>query len=187
MFLTKILLDFITSNDGVTQEYPLLQHLEKERPDFFEELGPCPSLYKRHFFLFYQLYRLHDELLEKNIRLIISPLEIRLLASALKESEKAVGETDALRGFYTNLENLYLSDQEVIDMQKKFWLKFLAIDQKAEALKLFGLANEEEVTLVKIKARYKELAQKHHPDKGGDSEFFIQLRNAFEQLKLLFK
>jgi len=33
-----------------------------------------------------------------------------------------------------------------------------------------------------IKAKYKSLAQQHHPDKGGDPEFFKTIKNAYEIL-----
>lgn len=37
-------------------------------------------------------------------------------------------------------------------------------------------------TFEEIKAKYKSLAQQHHPDKGGDSELFKQIKNAYEIL-----
>lgn len=37
-------------------------------------------------------------------------------------------------------------------------------------------------TFEEIKAKYKSLAQQHHPDKGGDPEVFKKIKNAYEIL-----
>jgi hypothetical protein len=37
--------------------------------------------------------------------------------------------------------------------------------------------------LDEVKKRFRELAKKHHPDHGGDSEKFIQLMTVYEQLR----
>ena len=37
-------------------------------------------------------------------------------------------------------------------------------------------------TFEEIKAKYKSLAQQHHPDKGGDPELFKEIKNAYEVL-----
>ena len=34
-----------------------------------------------------------------------------------------------------------------------------------------------------VKCRFRELAKKHHPDKGGDAASFIELMNAYERLQ----
>jgi len=176
--------DFIFANEGVTQEYPLLKHLEKEVPQFFAELGASPSLYQKHFLLFYRLYQLAESLKDKKLTLQISPLEIRIFSKVTVESS-ALSETDALQEFYSNYDNLFLSDEEVASMQKRFWEKYLALDQKAEALAILELDLNQEVTLAVVKKQYKRLAKQHHPDKGGDALHFKKLRAAFEQLKIL--
>ncbi|MCW8878496.1 MAG: DnaJ domain-containing protein [Kangiellaceae bacterium] len=176
-----ILLDFINAKDGVTQEYPLLRHLEDNHPDFFKPLGHSPSLFKKHFYLFHKLYLLNQRLVQNKLRLTISPLEIRL-CSIGKEGD-AIGETDALMEFYLNQDNLNLSEEAVADMQKKFWEKYLALDKKAEAIKVLGLEGEESLDRFKLKKRFNELAQKTHPDKGGDEKQFVLLKQAYESLK----
>lgn len=179
----QILLDFIHSQEGVTQEYPLLRHLSDNHPDFFEPLGTSPSLFKKHFYLFHQLHLLNEKLLDKNLRLIISPLEIRICP--ITDASQAISETDLLKDFYLDENNLGLSDQEVNDMQKKFWEKYLALDKKAEAISVLGLENEENLDRNVLKRKFNELAQKHHPDKGGDSERFLQVQEAYQSLKHL--
>lgn len=41
------------------------------------------------------------------------------------------------------------------------------------------LCVSETATVAEITAAYRRLAQEHHPDKGGSTEFFIALRNAY--------
>ena len=47
-------------------------------------------------------------------------------------------------------------------------------------LSLLGL--QPYATLQDIKKRYRELAQVHHPDHGGDHDAFIEVVNAYERL-----
>jgi len=181
----QILLDFIHSQDGVTQEYPLLRHINDQHAEFFEPLGLSPSLFKKHFYLFHQLHLLNTSLLEKNLRLIISPLEIRICP--VTGSGQGISETDVLKSFYLDANNLNMTDEEVNEMQKKFWEKYFALDKKAEAIKVLGLEKEENLDKRLLKRRFNELAQKHHPDKGGDSEQFHKIQDAYESLKQLVK
>jgi curved DNA-binding protein CbpA len=53
-----------------------------------------------------------------------------------------------------------------------------------ESARLFGVPSE---TLKKMDCRtltrrYRKVAQKHHPDKGGDPERFIRLNAAYQKL-----
>lgn len=179
----QILLDFIHSQDGVTQEYPLLRYLDEHHSSFFDEIGSSPSLFKKHFYLFHQLHLLNQSLLEKGLRLIISPLEIRICG--ISDAGQSISETDVLKDFYLNEENLNMSDEEVNLMQKKFWEKYLALDQKAEAIQILGLENVAELTISELKKKFNILAQEHHPDKGGDEESFIRIKEAYQTLKAL--
>lgn len=38
-----------------------------------------------------------------------------------------------------------------------------------------------------VKSRYLELAKQHHPDKGGDPEEWMKIRQAFDQAQALFR
>lgn len=179
---TKIL-DYLFEHDGQTKEYSLLQYIEKQMPEFFNSLGKSPSLFKKHFYLFNCLYKIDESLSRKNLRLIISALDIRICQRV--EAQTEVAETDALRAFYTDLNNLNLSDEEVLAMQTQFWQKYLALDKKAEALKILCLTEDDKIDRAKLKKQYKKLANLHHPDKGGDEAYFLQINEAFEQLKLI--
>jgi hypothetical protein len=51
------------------------------------------------------------------------------------------------------------------------------------ALSLFQFASIDAVTTDIIKKRYLDLAQKKHPDKGGSTQEFIELKDAYAYLK----
>ena len=82
--------------------------------------------------------------------------------------------------------NLDLSEKDVAKMLSEFWRKYLAIDKKAEALKILGIQNKDPITRTVINNRYKKLANIHHPDRGGCKKEFIKIKQATEELKVLF-
>jgi DnaJ domain len=51
------------------------------------------------------------------------------------------------------------------------------------ALRWFGLQHIKNVTIDDLKKRYHHLAQMYHPDKGGSSDDFIKLREAYTFLQ----
>ena len=51
---------------------------------------------------------------------------------------------------------------------------------ESDALRTLGLRKG--ATPEEIKRAYKRLAREHHPDKGGDSNEFIKIHDAYESL-----
>jgi DnaJ-class molecular chaperone len=52
-----------------------------------------------------------------------------------------------------------------------------------KALEVFGYSNIDKLSAVNVKKTYLELASKKHPDKGGTSEEFVELKDAYTYLK----
>ncbi|MEA3232279.1 MAG: J domain-containing protein [Thermodesulfobacteriota bacterium] len=54
----------------------------------------------------------------------------------------------------------------------------------SEASALFGVAQDmlEKMTLAALTRRYRRLALKHHPDRGGDPEMFIRITEAYRSM-----
>lgn len=177
------LLEIILSAGGSIKEYDLLKQLNDEYPAFFERLGDSPSLYKRHFLLFHSLYQLKAELVLKNQCLLVSALEIRI--SLRVENRQDLGECDPLQAFYLDWNNVHLSDSEINEMQRAFWEKYLAVDKKAAAIKTLQLDDVPVLTTKIVKSRFNELALQHHPDKGGNEDAFIAIKQAYECLRIL--
>ena len=83
-----------------------------------------------------------------------------------KEEYKAVIEEFYWNVYYRLFKENYYSSEEIYD---------------TEALNKLGLppyAGFED-----IKTRFRQLAKKHHPDKGGNKEEFIELYKIYEELK----
>jgi len=59
------------------------------------------------------------------------------------------------------------------------------MDKLQNAIKIFGLENNQ-YTLADIKAIYRQLASKNHPDKGGNTETMQLINTAFEELCKFF-
>ena len=67
-------------------------------------------------------------------------------------------------------------------MLGSFWTQFASLDKREEAFEVLELsvdAAKQEIT-----QSYRRLAAAHHPDKGGDKEMFIRIRQAYEVLKI---
>jgi hypothetical protein len=177
------ILDFIKDKGDCTKEYELLSYIDKYHPEFFAVLGQNPSLFKQHFFLFNHLYKLNQQLIANDHCLIISALEIRLCE--LSKAGTQIGNSDPLKEFYLDESNLRLSDHEITQMMQQFWRKYMAQEKKVEAIKILSLENEKGLSKEIVKKKYNQLAKEHHPDKGGDKNRFIKIKQAYEELKLL--
>lgn len=158
-------------------EHGLLRLLQEA--DYFPFLGVSPwephALFCAHFLLFHALYRLRDRAWERReAQVEISPLNIRW--QAYSASEAALARPDTLREYYLDLANLeQTSARDVDELLAAFWVRFQRQDQRAEALQELGLSDP--VDDVTIKRTYRQLAMRHHPDRGGDTAR-LQLLNA---------
>jgi len=181
----QFIIDFIRSSNNATSEYLLLQFIERNRPDFFDSLGENPSLFKKHFYLFHHLHKLRVNMVSSEHSLMISAVEIRICLKQKVDSQE-LSEACDLHDYYMNIENLTMTEQQIAEMLSEFWNKFYAVDKKAQAILLFGLQERENLDWTTIKKRFNQLAHQHHPDKGGNEEFFFELKQAYKVLKLIF-
>lgn len=62
-----------------------------------------------------------------------------------------------------------------------FWQRFGSVDEQTQALRTLKL--KADASSLDIKRSYRELAARHHPDRGGDTETFIHIRQAYELLR----
>jgi len=167
-------------------EYNLMQELKGKADLIPEDFGRNNlTLFKSHFLLFNALYKLQCELPESEGKsLEISPLKIQLrsLSSPGNESSLTDSSQGKLRDYYLDINNLKnTSSQDVDDMLSKFWEIYFSRDKRIEALEVMGL--EEDAPFDEIKKRYRQLAKKLHPDKGGDKERLQEINRAMEILE----
>ena len=90
---------------------------------------------------------------------------LRRLSQMSREQQKQVFEEYFYRVYFRYYEENGLTVDDLHDPQR---LALLGLPPHA------GLAD--------IKQRFRELAKRHHPDHGGDSEKFIALLQAYEKL-----
>lgn len=178
--------NFIDSQSQGFNEFELMKHLETHNEciksvDGTDEL----SLFKKHFLIMNALYKLQDCYWEEDgTQLNISATRI-FLKKCTGGDTSVHPSTDnsnaKLKEYYLEWSNLIeMSQQSVEQLLDEFWIKYYAIDKRSDALKLLGLSAQ--ASHKEIKTKFKNLAARHHPDKGGDADTFIQIRNAYEIL-----
>ncbi len=88
--------------------------------------------------------------------------------------------------FFCDQTNFFsVTENKVQGLLDGFWLRYQSELELQPALDVLGLSSN--TNWPEIRARYRELASRSHPDKGGDSKVFIQIRKAYERLKRDFR
>lgn len=168
-------------------EYDIIKSLRCQRLiDGEDDRLPSDSLamFRIHFMVMNALYNLQQELVTSGILLSISPLLIQLhyagKSSATTLSDDAA--EPALREYYLDWSHFDNANHDSVEqLLHQFWERFLASDQRLDALKVLDL--EPQSNWQEIRRRYQQLIQKHHPDKGGNEQTFIAIRAAYETLE----
>ncbi|MDH5710590.1 MAG: DnaJ domain-containing protein [Gammaproteobacteria bacterium] len=169
--------------DGIT-EYMIIKSLDDHAG--FSDINEDYQLavFQKHFMVMNALYQLQRQLLEEErLYLDISPLHIQLVVTTNNSSCKSLSEVSnkKLSEYYLdweNFENTTLEDVE--KLLEKFWTIYQSNDSRLSSLNILEL--NETADHAMIRQRYRELAAKHHPDKGGDPSEFIKIRRAYELL-----
>lgn len=164
-------------------EFELLKQLHSEGFEEFASSLDSLELFKTHFLLFHFLYQLQDEWLNLNIGYLeIHTLEIQLKSIPVKNS---LNINNSLRDYYLNAEELSQTTQEdVEELIDSFWKKFSQQMSETEVMECLAVLELKEIpqTENQAKKHCKTLLQKHHPDKGGDMEQFINIQDASKRL-----
>ena len=165
-------------------EHEIIKALET-RTETFAELAQAYhlALFQKHFLVMNALYTLQEALLEEGVYLSVSPLLNRL--DWLKDTAGARELTDtpvALRAYYLDWRHFAdTTEADVLELLQGFWRRFEAGDRKREALAELDLPAD--ASWAAVKQRYRSLAARHHPDRGGDSQRFMLVREAYEVLR----
>lgn len=187
LLLNKIEIIVQENANGIS-EYDLISELRSDDEIKLDmtNLQEPHQLFQIHFLVQHCLYILRDRwLAEESGCLQITPVKVSLLPYS-KSMREALAETDELRRYYLNLDHLKDTDAEMAeDLLTKFWVKYAASADKLEALAVFGL--DEGAGFEEIKIRYRQLALRNHPDKGGSSEQFSIINQAMDTLNRYYK
>ncbi len=147
--------------------------------DFHDPL----ALFQAHFLLFHLLYRLRDHFhQQRRGHLEIHTLAIRL--GPYRRGVEALTADDPLRRYYLDLEHLRAVDRTAVEaLLARFWHRLAGQgDEEARRRALAELELSEPVTLEEIRRRYRQLAARHHPDRGGDATRMQRLNAAWRVL-----
>lgn len=144
-------------------------------------------LFQVHFTLYNALYRMqHQGIKTKSFYLDILPTKIEKLPFSEKNSlGQELATEDKLKRYYLDWNNFSETTADDIDaMLENFW-KRLAGKYSEQELEPY-LAKMDFNTLPTksvLKARYLQLSNQWHPDKGGDAKAFSELNDAYQILK----
>ncbi len=181
-------------NNYSLSEYQLLQLLKEQGWELPTHANDSVALFTSHFLLFNALYQLQDEYWALNQYLEVSALKIQLhSASNINHSDNTTMSASllysndrSLREYYLDLSQLESATEESVNhLLNQFWGKYLAMDEKVEALDVLSLPVT--TSYQEIKKTYRRLAMLHHPDRGGDADKFQAINRAFGVLQRLYQ
>lgn len=187
------LLDLLLSeNPAGFSEHQLFKLFQQAPHEFFatDALRDPLLLFQTHFLLFHCLYNLKQRWaisqqaeLEISALLIIKrPLNYKRVT---EKQDQALLRADPLAQYYLNWSHFSSTTEDDVEtLLNSFWRKVFNpknADDIQDSLKIMQL--DAPVSTLQLKVQYRRLAQSHHPDKGGDSEHFKKICQAFHQLK----
>jgi len=182
LFLQR-LLEVLRAHPGGISEYELIHALDVIGESHFgaDCLNDNLSLFQTHFFLFHNLYQLHDQLWHSDgTYLEIGPLCIQLL-SGNSRLRPSLSTHNPLRDYYLDIDNLNNTDLNDVELLLgKFWQRFIRNDSRHDALTELGLSDP--VDWATIKTQHRRLAMQHHPDRGGDEQRLQAINAAMDVL-----
>jgi DnaJ-domain-containing protein 1 len=139
------------------------------------------ELFRLHFRVFNALYQLRDQLrAEQRAELIISALRIEL--RPYLRARPGLIVADPLRAYYLDLTQLETTTPEdVANLLNHFWALVNGESELLEALRLLGL--DRSADYGQIRRRYRQLASRHHPDRGGSTGRLQTINAAMDTLR----
>lgn len=140
------------------------------------------NIFRKNFLLMNALYQLQLRLLKDNMYLSIGQVEIQLLPSyQMNQSKLSNPGEQRIREYYFNWKNYEATkSDDVLDLLSQFWTRYNSTDHLTDALMVLGVT--EATPWPDVQRKYRQLAREYHPDKGGDSQRFIEIREAYEIL-----
>ena len=179
-------------------EFELIQTLNQQGWQFSTQAADTHALFISHFLIFHCLYQLQERYWEEEGRsLEIHTLAIKLHPSFIDtendiKSQQNTAQTmvntsadEQLKAYYLDLKHLEQSSEDSVNaLLNQFWARFIAEGDATEALAVFDLTHP--TTAEAVKHRYRQLAMKHHPDRGGDASTFQAINRAFGVLQRVY-
>ncbi|MCG8668989.1 MAG: DnaJ domain-containing protein [Pseudomonadales bacterium] len=145
--------------------------------------------FRKNFWLMNALYQLQAQLVDDDVYLSIGQVSVGIVPGGSVAYQHLVDHSEhRVRDYYLDWNNYHGTDTEAVDkLLKQFWDRYYSVDQIGDALRILGVDNRElKPSWQEIQTCYRQLARTHHPDRGGESAKFIEVREAYEVLKAHF-
>jgi hypothetical protein len=174
----------LLNENSTCSEHEIINKLKADKISPFDQLNLQHSkdLFCAHFLTMHALYHLQNEYcIKQQYSLNIQSIKIERHPyhsdNDTNNSTQAINQHDPLKEYYLNLSHYFeTSEDEVNELLNSFWKKYLAQDDKHQALNTLELPINSDYA--SIKKQYRLLAQKHHPDKGGCGKHFAKINAA---------
>jgi len=145
------------------------------------------SLFQKHFIVRHCFFCLNDtptdyapyQMAIAPTGLVLTRTNEKIVGSHAVSADSIVAE---LRDFYFDFSHYTQATSEsVVALMSSFWVKFNSLDQREESLARLSLTPQ--ATWPEVIARYRQMAQACHPDRGGSEQEFHEVRQAYDRLK----
>ena len=180
--------------------FDLIKHIEALGLMFFDDTEATSNellLFRKNFIVMNALYQIQADINRSGYSLYISSLKILLYSDvpsintlSLIDIEESTRVDESLSAYYLNWENYDSASQLTVDqLLNSFWTKYQKYnqldsnqDKRSCALQILGV--ESAASWNDIQQAYRQKVALCHPDRGGTSHQFIEIREAFQFLKL---
>ena len=179
--ITDTIAGFLNRQNCCT-EHEILSLLKAEKVSPFDQLNfqQSKDLFCAHFLAMHSLYQLQNEYIDQQtyyLDIQSVKIELKPYNANLSGDKAPLTQHDPLKSYYLDIRHYFeTSEQEVNELLNSFWKKYLAQDDKQQALNTLNLPVDSDHAT--IKKQYRLLAQKHHPDKGGCGKHFAKINAA---------
>ncbi|TYK67061.1 DNA-J related domain-containing protein [Colwellia echini] len=151
-----------------------------------KDVEPQIALFQKNFLIMNALYQIQRDIQSEGFLLNIFPMQIMLVANNNTSECALTSRDNDLANYYLDWKNLdNVTTAEVDDLFTSFWKKYNAVDKTESALITLGLALG--VTWAEVRQAYLKKIAICHPDKGGNTEDFIAIREAYEVLSASYQ
>lgn len=178
-----LLAALLTTRPEGIREHELMGLLAARRVPPFAGRGGAGllDLFQRHFILRHLLYRLRDRLLASGEGdIVLDAIGVRRTVHP-GSRDGAVAPPEPLRRYYLDIGELEAMDAATVDdLIDGFWRRYRKAGQREWALEVLGLTSDSSPAA--IRRRYRQLAMREHPDRGGNGSRFARINAAYSVL-----
>ncbi len=188
--LIEHLLHIIRAHPQGISEHALMKQLSTLGYDHFTPSLDPLRLFQSHFLLFHILYRLADSWRAQGY----GELQIHCLSIGFQTEQPSLAgliQDDPIKRYYLDYQH-YLSTQseDVVTLLNQFWQGFSSqadTQTLKNAKQQLQLDPSATLTLTDINRQYRLLSQRHHPDRGGDTDTFQKINQSAQILRQHYK